>query len=80
MADHLATRAYRSEVAHLRSNVERALNAVDRHLADVRAWVANPKGPGVQAQNLGADVADLIQQAAALKALVNVEFLVDGDS
>ncbi len=78
MADPLAARAYRSEVAHLWANTERALNAADRHLTDVRGWLANPKGPGVQAQHLGSDVADLIQQAAALKALIDADYLVDG--
>ncbi len=80
MADHLAARAYRSEVAHLRANTERALGAVDRHLAEMRAWLADPKGGGgmFQPQNLGADVADLIQQAAAMKALVDADYLVDG--
>lgn len=78
MANELAARAYRTEVAGLRRDVARAVDAVRHHLDDARAWLDHPDGPGLQALNLGATVAELVGKAAALKALLDAAYLVDG--
>ncbi len=78
MADSLARRAYLGEIAALRRNVARACDDVDRHVATIRAWADNPNsGQLPQPRNLGADVAVLVEHAAALKALLDANYLVE---
>ncbi len=77
MADDLARRAYHNEITHLRANITRALNDVDRHTTTIRQWIAGAPGSLPQTRNLGTDVAALSEYVAALKALLDVDYLVE---
>lgn len=78
MADDLAVRVYRSEVAALRTKATREVNDARRHLDIIQGWLDSPDGLLPQTRNLGTTIATLTEQVAALKALLDASYLVDG--
>lgn len=75
MPDDLALRAYRREVENLRNNALRSSADVRHQLGLIDEWLTGGSPTGLR--NLGADVAALVEAAAALKALQDAAYLTE---